>query len=347
MKLGVIVMWPFTSRGCKYKTLSHAVRAGDIRATRKMLNQGADPNKVDPNDDLHPLFYALNHGPEIVQLLIYHGADVNIPSPRRLHVMPLAIAEARGHTEIAAILRKEGARLRTEKDQFIMDPRLRLELEYRIMMLVLAEKTDFPEKSAEHIANQVEKKLNRNFPPNLPPQVHREVRALTMFFAERGRHPDASDQDIIREYLPFEKEPVPEKAMYRTGISKDQHVPRTHENLPSMVMIPVNKGFTYSHLVKSIIDQAPDKELVCLVDWGWTISQEDASRQIGLLYEFADDPQLVVMRFIAPDTEQQQIIVRASFMRETVSQVAVSNLLDLTECLSDLARKKGFHTTTK
>ena len=89
-------MWPFSSRSCKYKTLSHAVRAGDIRATRKMLNQGADPNKVDLNDDQHPLFYALNHGPEMVQLLIDHGADVNIPSPRRLHVMPLAIAEARG-----------------------------------------------------------------------------------------------------------------------------------------------------------------------------------------------------------------------------------------------------------
>lgn len=228
-----------------------------------------------------------------------------------------------------------------------MDHRFRLQLEYHIMMLVLAETIDFPEKSAEHIANQVEMKLNKTSPPNMPPQVHREVRALTMFFAERGRHRDASDQDIIREYLPFEKEPVLERAMYRTGISKDQHVPRTHENLPSMVMIPVNNGFSYSNLVTSIIDQAPDKELVCLVDWGWTISQEDASRQINLLYEFADDPQLVIMRFIAPDREQHQIIVRASFMRETVSQVAVSNLFDLTECLSELARKKGFHTTTK
>ena len=129
-------------------------------------------------------------------------------------------------------------------------------------------------------------------------------------------------------------------------MSEQKQVPRTWENLPSMVMSPVPKVISYSHLVKSITDQAPDKQLVCLVNWGWTTSQKDAARRINLLYEFADDPRLVLMRFLAPIPGQEQIIVRASFMKETVSQVAVSNLFDLAERLSQLAREKGLHTIT-
>lgn len=128
-------------------------------------------------------------------------------------------------------------------------------------------------------------------------------------------------------------------------MSEQKQVPRTWENLPSMVMAPVPRGFFYSDLVKSITGQAPDKQLVCLVQWGWTSSQEEAARRISLLYEFADDPQLVLMRFLAPVPGQEQIIIRASFMRETVSQVTASNLFDLAERLSELAREKGLHTT--
>ena len=129
-------------------------------------------------------------------------------------------------------------------------------------------------------------------------------------------------------------------------MSEQKQVPRTWDNLPSMVMTPVPKIFSYPHLVRSITDQAPDKQLVCLVQGGWTTSPEDSTWRINLLYEFADDPQLVLMRFLAPVPGQEQIIVRASFMRETVSQVEVSNLFDLAERLSHLAREKGLHTTT-
>lgn len=129
-------------------------------------------------------------------------------------------------------------------------------------------------------------------------------------------------------------------------MSERKQVPRTWENLPSMVLTPVPRGFSYSHLVKSITDQAPDKQLVCLVQWGLTSSEEEAARRISLLYEFADDPQLVLMRFLAPVPGEEQIIVRASFMRETVSQVTATNLFGLAECLSQLAREKGLHTTT-
>lgn len=129
-------------------------------------------------------------------------------------------------------------------------------------------------------------------------------------------------------------------------MGKKKQVPRTWENLPSMVVAPVPKVFSYSRLVKSITNQAPDKQLVSLVQSGWSTSQEDATRRINLLYEFADDPQLVLMRFLAPIPGQEQIIIRASFMTEIVSQVAASNLFDLAERLSQLAREKGLHTIT-
>ena len=125
-----------------------------------------------------------------------------------------------------------------------------------------------------------------------------------------------------------------------------QRIQRDWENVPPMAMVPMRKGFSYSSLVKYVSEQAPDKELVCLVQWGWTTSQEQALHQIQLLYEFADDPELVMMRFLAPVLGQEQLIIRASFMRKTVSEVEVSNLYDLVERLSQLATKQGLHTKT-
>ena|ERR1039458_3746813 len=128
---------------------------------------------------------------------------------------------------------------------------------------------------------------------------------------------------------------------------KEQYrVPRTWENLPSLVMTPVARGFSWGQLVELIVRQAPDKELVCLVHLGWTSSREDAERRIQLLYEFADDPRLVLMRFLAPVPGAEQVIIRAWFMRETVSQITATNLFDLAERLSQLARQKGLTTVT-
>ena len=129
-------------------------------------------------------------------------------------------------------------------------------------------------------------------------------------------------------------------------MNEKNHAARTWENLPSMAMAPVPSGFSYSHLVTSITNQAPDKQLVCLVHFGWTSSEEEATRHIQLLYEFADDPQLVLMRFLAPVPGQEKIIIRSSFMKETASKVVASNLFDLAERLSQLARLKGLNTTT-
>jgi len=131
------------------------------------------------------------------------------------------------------------------------------------------------------------------------------------------------------------------------GSSREPYrVPRTWDNLPSMVSMPVPNVFAYARVADSIIREASDKELVQLVHWGWTSKREDARRHIQFLYEFADDPRLVLMRFLAPVPGTEQVIIRAWFMRETVSQVTATNLFDLAERLSQLARQKGLNTTT-
>jgi hypothetical protein len=122
--------------------------------------------------------------------------------------------------------------------------------------------------------------------------------------------------------------------------------PRTWENLPSVAMAAVPPTFAYSHLVQAVLAQAPDKRLLCLVGSGRATSPEDATRFIDLLYEFADDPQLAVMRFLAPVPGEEQIIVGVSSMREAVSQADVPSLYDLADSLQQPAREKGLHTLT-
>jgi hypothetical protein len=59
-------------------------------------------------------------------------------------------------------------------------------------------------------------------------------------------------------------------------------VPRTWDNLFSMVSMPVPNAGAYARVVDSIIREAPDKELVQLVHWGRTSTKEDARRHIQL-----------------------------------------------------------------
>ena len=208
----------------KYKSLSQAVLAGDVRAARKMLERGADPNRGDPGDNANPIHYAVNNGPEIVRLLIEFGADVNIPSPRS-HAMPLACAESRGYKDVAAILRKAGARLRTGEEELSLDPRVRLQIKPKIDMLVLTAQMNFPTATPEVIAERVEEKLNLEFPPSMSPQdrekVRKDVRALIK--KECG----------VKDYLEGTERPVPspEDVMAKTGISEHELTRRFMEHL--------------------------------------------------------------------------------------------------------------------
>ncbi len=210
-------MWPFSPR--KHKTLSRAVLAGDLRAVRRMLAGGADPNKCDADDDAHPIHYATNHGPAMVQLLIDHGADVNIPARGS---MPLAAAEARGYMDVARILRKAGARVRAPDEEFLLDPRIRLQLEPKITTLACLARTYFPSEPPDVIAKHVEEKLNLEFPPNMPEpereSIRSDVRALIQ--KECG----------VKNY---QKATVPsvEQAKRMTGMSEDELTRRFMEHL--------------------------------------------------------------------------------------------------------------------
>jgi hypothetical protein len=359
-----------------------------------MLNQGADPNKCDPDDDAYPIHYALNHGPEMVQLLIDHDADVNIPG--RGNATPLAKAESRGLTEVASVLREAGALLRTGHEEFTMDPRFRLQIEDKIRHLVLMARIYFTTGSPDIIVERVEEKLNLEFPKNMHPQeqerIRKEVRALIKkecgvkdylrgvekpvhspgevmrkhgmsedeltrrfldHLIEEGKNPfvDLPEhflKDVEQKYpdlLAFAREKFyrPE-APHSQASTRTPELPHTWDNLPSMAMVPVSEPFSFPTLAAYVSKEAPDKQLVSIVVWGWTASQEQAFRHIKELYRFVDDPSLVLMRFIAPFPGEEQIIVRASFMRDIVPHVTATRLRELIDELSRLACERCFHT---
>lgn len=163
----------------KYKSLSNAVLAGDFNAVQKMLDKGANPNQCDPDDSAYPIHYAINHGPQMVQLLIDHGADVNIPARG---YMPLASAEAQGYTDVAAILRRAGARLRSGEEDSALDPRIHFQIISKIQRLILAARVSYPTENADGIARRVIEKLDLTFPDSMPPEqqemTKQEIHAL-------------------------------------------------------------------------------------------------------------------------------------------------------------------------
>ena len=163
------------------RSLSTAVRQGDLKAVRKMLDQGADPNICDPDDDIVPIHYAVNQGPEMVQLLIDHGADVNIPGRG---AMALAKADQRGLQDVAAVLRRAGAQLRMPGDEFEMDPRVRMQIEKQIRHLLFQVQMQFHDRGAQTIAAELEKLLKIEFPEGTPPaqqaKLRKEVHTLVL-----------------------------------------------------------------------------------------------------------------------------------------------------------------------
>jgi hypothetical protein len=136
---------------------------------------------------------------------------------------------------------------------------------------------------------------------------------------------------------PFNKKPE---------VDISHKVPRDWDNLPSLAMTWVYEPFSYYELVRYVSMQAPDKQLVCVVPYGWEVSPGQAFHDIQLLYEFADDPKLVLMCIVCPLSNNIKIIIRATFMQESVSQVEATNFRDLIFKLSNLAKSRGLTTKT-
>jgi ankyrin repeat protein len=96
------------------KQLADAVRASDLRSVRAMLQARPELVHIDmsANDEHRALHYAvLDRAPEIVRLLMAHGADARKGIyPHRDATSALAIAADRGYVEIVAIIEEEEQR---------------------------------------------------------------------------------------------------------------------------------------------------------------------------------------------------------------------------------------------
>jgi ankyrin repeat protein len=111
----------------------------------------------------------------MVQLLIDHGADVNTPG--RSNETPLAMAEARGLADVAAVLRRAGARVRLPGDVSVIDPPFRLEIERRIRALSLPVQLQFHDQPVETRAAEIEKRLNYSLPPHISRDQAAKIRS--------------------------------------------------------------------------------------------------------------------------------------------------------------------------
>jgi hypothetical protein len=105
-------------------------------------------------------------------------------------------------------------------------------------------------------------------------------------------------------------------------------------------MVPVPSRFSFRDLAGQIVSQAPDKELVCLVEFGWGTSAESAGRDIEDLFEFADEPSLAFLEY----ANEARFIIRASFMRATSSSVGAQTFGAIRDELRNIAKAQGLKT---
>jgi ankyrin repeat protein len=84
--------------------LADAADRGDLASVKLLLEHGAELNVVD-HDGYTPLMHAAycdNVTPDVIRVLLVHGADVNVSAEGQT---ALSIAAKRGETEVARILR--------------------------------------------------------------------------------------------------------------------------------------------------------------------------------------------------------------------------------------------------
>lgn len=102
--------------GVTLKRLAEFVRAGDLPRVRAMLKARSELVNMTMSygDEHRPLHYAvMNRSPEMVRLLMQHGADARRGiHPHREATTALTIAAERGYDEIVAIIQEEEQRRR-------------------------------------------------------------------------------------------------------------------------------------------------------------------------------------------------------------------------------------------
>jgi len=98
----------------KTMPLENAILAGDIKQVRSYLESGTDPNQPIPGDPSYPLHYAAHSFANIIQLLIDHGANVNVKDQNGK--TPLHIAAVVPYMEGMQVLIEHGANVNAVDD---------------------------------------------------------------------------------------------------------------------------------------------------------------------------------------------------------------------------------------
>jgi ankyrin repeat protein len=102
---GSTLLHALCSRDVRGRTLQHRTECGAI-----LLDAGATISAKDADYRSTPLAWAArNNLPDMVEFLLARGAPANLPDDEPW-ATPLSWAERRGHAEVAAILRRHGAR---------------------------------------------------------------------------------------------------------------------------------------------------------------------------------------------------------------------------------------------
>ncbi len=95
----------------QWHRLDPARADGLLAVARLLLEAGADPRRYDDGNSPPPpvVYDAVRSAcrPELIDLLLAHGADPDAPGPDGRS--PYALATAQGRTEVAAVLRRDGA----------------------------------------------------------------------------------------------------------------------------------------------------------------------------------------------------------------------------------------------
>ncbi len=95
--------------------LENAILNGDIDQVRLHLEAGVDLNQTIPGDSAYPLHYAANSHADIIQLLVDHGANVNVKDDKGK--TPLHCASVTANLENMRALLENGADVNAVDDE--------------------------------------------------------------------------------------------------------------------------------------------------------------------------------------------------------------------------------------
>lgn len=97
------------SAGGDWKDMYYAAERGDVACVAYHLHQGVDADYQHPEAMMSALVIATLQGQTtVVQLLLAHGADPNLPAQLG-HLTPLQAAQQSDHTELKKLLQDFGA----------------------------------------------------------------------------------------------------------------------------------------------------------------------------------------------------------------------------------------------